>query len=304
MTDFLTLNGWAVPVMDGGAKRSGRQFVGPAASRSNRGTMRRGERAQAWTDSFTTPPIDADTADALVGLLAGEFYHWPFDDVGLYSEGGGLGPSPTGYATDTWTTAPTPKFGSRYIRGNSAGNVACAWDVDLNYYDTWTFMWWHNYNNSFPAANSWNHYAVVCSAGSYRGYTNGVLTYGPSGTAPTSPGNWAFSWDEPNGTPVGTFSLYGMQVNGTSTTAANFDDVVVALWAMPAAQIAGYYESGQPWSPEPFLDAGGEYFNAGTTLVEVDAAVGDIETRQAVYGGAWNQDLRVVNFTLSPRSAR
>lgn len=298
MTEFLTLNGWGVPIAEGGAKRSGRQFVGPAASRSNRGSMRRGERAHAWTDSFTTPVIDADTADALVGLLAGEFYHWPFDDVGLYSEGGGLGPVAVGYNAALYTTSPTPKFGTRYVRVSTSGG-SIPWSVDLNSASTWTFMFWHNYNNTSPGANSWTHYAIVNNAGSYSVYSNGALSYGPSGTPPTNPGNFSVSVSG----LVGTFSLLGKQVNGTNTANANFDDVVVALWAMPAAQVAAYYESGQPWSPEPFLDAGGAYFNAGTTLVEVDPAVGDVETRQAVYGGAWNQDLRVVNFTLSPRAA-
>lgn len=296
MTEILTLNGWNPGIADESLARAAAEPIGPRG-RGVRGQLRRGERGFLFQHDMRTAPLDAATADALQGLLLGDFYHFPFDgSSGLYSEGAFLGPD-AGYIATLNTAGPTPKFGTHSMRITSSGSHV-TWTVTN--VTSWTMAWWHNWNNSSPGANSWTHYVVTYDAdtGYYRVYTNGALTYGPSASVPTSPGNFYAAVS--SGT--GVFGLKGKKTDGTSTATANFDDLVISRFVWPADLVTSIYNSGtgRAFSREPFLDMGGALINSGTER-EVSGAVTEQPYLQANLTSTWAMNLRTVAFNLQSR---
>lgn len=281
---FLTINGKEVPVAS--YARPEREVIG-ARGRSQNAVMRRGDRAQALILDVETPVIEAADADELEGMALGLGYAFGFD-TGLYSGRTSLGPN-AGYTAALGTTAPTPKYGTRRLNVNSSGG-AVAWAVDLPVSNQWTAMWWHNLNNS--PANTWTHYAVVNDGGQWTVYTDGAVTYGPSGTPPTSPGNFsqAVSGD------VLTFSLLGKQVNGTNSAVAYFDDLVILPWAASAELVAAVDASARAYPAPPFVEVSGDCVDGDVVLCSL--AVTSQTGVQAVMGGAWKTTLRSVSFRV------
>lgn len=297
---FLTVNGWTQPVARDTAQRDAPVIVGPAPADSPNGKTRNGERGFKVPLSFTTKLITPAHADALQGLLRGDFYHFPFDE-GLCSEAAHLQPT-LGYTAALKSSGPTPKFGTRYLHVNSSG-VYVYWAITR--VTAWTLSWWHNHNNVTPGANAWTHYVVAYDpiANTYTGYTNGAVTYGPSSTAPAAAQNFGNYFQSLSSGTL-TFGFLGKQVNGTNTAVSYFDDLVVSRFAWPAALVTAIYNggAGRAFSPEPFVDVDGDALS-GMGAMEMRAAVGQQTISKASLEGSMVQARRM-SFTLTPRERR
>lgn len=280
---YLKLNNWEVAIANAQAKTVRTQVGAQDRMLSTR--LQRGERGwpREWT--LATPPMTAAQAEALENLLLGRGHTFSFDSWGLTADGTGLGAN-AGYAAQLITSAPTPKYGARALKVNSSGG-SCAWTVTLPDSTSWSMMWWHNHNNS--PANTWTHYAVTCTAGSYRVFTDGVLTYGPSGTPPTSPGNFSVS--------SSTFSLLGKQTNGTNSANSNFDDLVILPWAAPAELVAAVASSSLAFGALPGMLLTGDIVQETSGILVTGAEVSSAAV-QAFIDGAWASNHRVVSFKL------
>jgi hypothetical protein len=279
---FLSVNGWSVPVAS--VQRPEREVIG-ARGRAQSGVMRRGDRAQALILEAETPVMAAADANALEAMCLGRGFAFSLND-GLYSQRTSLGPV-AGYNAALHTTSPTPKFGARYLKVNSSGG-ACAWAFNLEETNVWSAMWWHNHNNS--PSNTWAHYCVVNNAGQWSVYVDGSLTYGPSGTPPTSPGNFSASV---SGNLL-TFSLLGKQVNGTNSANANFDDLVLLPWAVPAGLVAAVVASTRAFPAPPFVEVSGDVVDGRVVLCAAEVTAQAVE--RAVIGGTWTNTLRSLSI--------
>ena len=83
---FLTINGWTVPVKDGGARLTYRQLG--RQSRSYMGVLSGTYRSKVREWSLQTTIQDEATAEALEGLVDGTGHTWPFDRIHRHDNGG------------------------------------------------------------------------------------------------------------------------------------------------------------------------------------------------------------------------
>lgn len=280
---FLALNNWEVPILNAQA-RTARTQVG-AVDRMLSARIQRGERAWPREWNLQTPPLAAAHADALEQMLLGRGHTFSFDSWGTSADGTGLGAN-SGYAAQLITSSPTPKFGTRALKVNSSGG-SCGWTVTLPDTTTWTMMWWHNHNNS--PANTWVHYAVTCTAGQYRAYAAGALTYGPSASPPSSPANFSVSGS--------TLSLLGKELNGTNSANSNYDDLVILPWAAPTELVAAVAASSLAFGALPGMTLTGDIVQETTGILVVGAEVVSVPV-QATVDGVWASNNRQVSFKL------
>jgi hypothetical protein len=291
---FMTIEGMTVKASPGTFKELAPEPVGSVGP-SSRGIIRRGERAhrRAWTCSVPFQLFAA--GNALGWLLRGRGWTFSFEK-GIPSDNG-LNPN-AGYTAVLRNSAPSPLFGARYMHINSSGG-AVAWNATLpSFGATWSFGWWHNHNNTFPAANGWNHYFIVNDRYSYTGYLNGAVATGPSGSMPTTPGNYGVSVAG----SVGTFSLLGKQVNGTNSANSYFMDAAILPYAASAAMVAARYAAGvgSAWTRLPWLTLSGDC--VGGESIEVSATLNEKEFRRASIEGAQRNNAVMVQLRLDERT--
>jgi len=231
---FCELNGWAVPVAEGGASVTQRGLG--SIQRAFSGWASGERRALVRDFKLTTPPQDEATANALESLAAGLGESWSFDNDLWGSKG--TGPN-TGYTVTL--SAVGGKYGGK-VQVNAGSSLAYAIAPSV-----YTLLVWR-----FNGA-TWDHYGIDSSGAQWK---NGAA-HTPIGTD-----------DVTNFTTFGasSFSIDGKDAGGVNA-ASDYDDLVFVPWVMPAAEVSGHYGSGVAFAPLPALNLTGDIIPQSFSVV-------------------------------------
>lgn len=300
---FLKVSNWTVPVTVLERPTRPRDEIGVGGASQASGTWRDGVRGHADRWRMRTALVDQTIGETLEWLLRGRGYHFPFDGD-LLSARSRLSPN-SPHPAQLGTVAPTPKYGGRRMNVTSSGGTV-SWTMDLIRTGTWAASWWHNYNNTVPAANSWDHWAIIANDGFYTSFKNGV-SQASGASPPTNPGNYSAS--EANGRL--TFGLLGKQTDGTNTTAAFFDDLVLVPFFYgngTGSLLDAIYTSTVAFSDLPFLRASGTAFEEADSLnatgKEMRGFVENVENLTAGGDSGFLASNREITFSLRERVAK
>lgn len=273
---IISLNGYSLNVAPGSIRRGSIEEIGPVEG-SYKGWTRDAVRARRRTWSGTIPYEVSATQEAVEQLITGRAHHFPFDS-GLYSDKSGLGPN-SGYSVTLAATAPTPKFGA--YRCQVTSGSAVAWTCDVPIANTWSMAWW------FSTGGAWTHYCVTSRAGTVTRYVSGAVS-----------GATLANYSVTTSGTSGTFSLLGKDTAGTNSATAYFDDLVIfPTCALNANLVTAFAASTIAQSSLPFLNLTGDVLDEAGP-VEVRGRLGEVRFVEGYKGGAWNNNLRTVDFTL------
>lgn len=277
---MLSLNNWTVPVKNGGAK-----LIVEEAWRGRRGdhsmAVSRNWVGRKW--SITTTPMLSENGEALEHWLEGLGHTYPFD-YDLYSSRSR--PPLTGYTGGILATGVV-KFASPvnsflYI-GGAGENIS--FDAQSNFgssYGTVSFWMWINDG----AYGAWHHYVQKRDAGVTTVIVN-------NGAGPANPSNYTVTF------ATGTHQIDVRANDHTNASGADvwIEDLVIVPYAWTAGQITAVYTSTQAFGMTPFLRMKGSLLYENGP-VYVQAEIKGVSTVQGYMGGAWKNDLRILDFVL------
>jgi hypothetical protein len=211
---FLTINGWDIPIINGGISQTSTQLGNVGPSFTNRSILNRRIIPRGWAGSmlFQSPAV----ADTFEGLLMGRGHHFPFDNDGWSESGISVSPD---YYSSVIVTQTLSAFGigsAELTHGSNETHFA----TDLPT-DKWTMMVWvYNTALSSVGNNVYDHYVEV---GNGDQYINGV------------PDSYNFFMDE----HLGVARIF------TSVDfpdpAHRIDDLVILPFNVDASFVAGVY---------------------------------------------------------------
>ncbi len=247
MADFLTLNGFAVPIAD-----SLQQFdvVGDPTRRAIDGHALLGEnrRLRRWT--MRTPLIEHADAEALRLLIIGKGHYWSFDDAAIeravYSSRGVRDAAQAG----TPAISVESKYGANALELNVGEDVSWT-GLDVNSTTRFTSMVWVKTTEG----GGYDHH--IRTSGGLR-YVNGILDGAPSLNGMMTTTSTSFVLRYPS--------------SGTSDVAVEFDDLVVFPFVITAAMALAFGTAVLPFSELPVLLADGDFANGESVLVQSDPA--------------------------------
>lgn len=211
---FLTINGWDIPIINGGISQTSTQLGNVGPSFTNRSILNRRIIPRGWAGSmlFQSPAV----ADTFEGLLMGRGHHFPFDNDGWSESGISVSPD---YYSSVIVTQTLPAFGIGSAELTHVSNEThFATDLPT---DKWTMMVWvYNTALSVGGNNVYDHYVEV---GNGDQYINGV------------PDSYNFFMDE----HLGVARIF------TSVDfpdpAHRIDDLVILPFNVDASFVAGVY---------------------------------------------------------------
>ena len=259
---FLRINGYVLPVVDGGAHVS-RSAIGDA-TRTYSGAWTSTIRATKRRIEVETPPLAAALADALVGLVMGRGHVWHFNDATnwQYSTKG------LGKSAGSGSSLASGKFG-RGVRIAAGGSLTWATELPTDY----TLMVW------YYTSGAWHHYIVRSDAAKW---VDGVRNDAAS-------------------TPFLSVSS-GSTVLGDTGAAGNqdFDDLVALPYLVHADMATTWGVAAAAFSDLSTLNVSGDVFFTSTniTMRWDQAASVDEEILQAVIDGTFTAAARRVSFAL------
>jgi len=141
---FFSINGWNVPIVNGGLSETSTQFGNLGPSFTNRNIISRRMIPRSWSGEmlFQSPEI----ADAVEGLVSGRGHHFPFDNDAW---------SDSGYTASIGTFANISIEQSRSCFG--FGSAVISGDINIGLslpVDRWAaIVWVYNSTDSSPAAS-------------------------------------------------------------------------------------------------------------------------------------------------------
>jgi hypothetical protein len=264
MTDFLKINGVAVPVADGSA-RGGVTFIGEAG---------RSVSGQGWRDFRSAKRIWAGalqlsapaTALAFRGLLSGLHDVWSFEANNVYSAKG----VPLDVDAGVVVTNAQKKFGTYSLEVPTTKSFDIAF-VDLNPAAApWAVAWWHR------QGGVWYHY-VEQSTG--VNYVDGVVSLH---------------------TPFWTGGGYTLTFSQSSGASIFVDDVATYPFVFPTSWPAQLAATGSATPDAPKLRAEGSSIDNNVSGgVTVLSLVGDGESYvQAISSGTLTPNFQSITFEL------
>lgn len=162
---FFNINGWNVPIVNGGMSETSTAFGNTGRSFTNRALINRRMLPRTWTGSmlFQSPTV----ADTVEGLVSGRGHHFSFDrDVWSDS---GAGPTSGTIANITSVQSGDSRFGTG--RAEMTADVSFDIGIPPNKY---TVMLW------VFEGSDWVHHAEVNDATTNVLYTNGEAGFGPT----------------------------------------------------------------------------------------------------------------------------
>ncbi len=247
MSDFLTLNGFAIPIAE-----SVQQFdvVGDPVRRAIDGHALLGEnrRLRRWT--MRTPLIDHAEAEALRLLIIGKGHYWSFDATTIertvYSSRGVRDASQLG----TPAVTADSRYGANALEMNSGESVSWT-GLDVNTSTKSTSMVWVKTTEG----GGYEHHIRLSNG---LRYVAGILEGAPV----------------PNGMMTTTSTSFVLRYpsSGTSDVAVEFDDLVVLPFEITAAMALAFGTGILPFSELPVLLADGDFVNGESVLVQSDPA--------------------------------
>ncbi len=285
MTDFLNVNNFNVPILDGQARKKRNEF-GIAGGRGFTGQLIDTRRALKRDWEFQTPVLLKSKAEAIEFLIQGLGYHFPYDED-LFSARTGLGPNP-GYGAFTLATAaPVPKFGAKRLNIPSGGemvyNIPGACDIAGV---ASTMMAW------IDVAGTYHHYVLrIDGEETSSRFKDGVATADLLGT---------FSIDA----GLENFKVRGKEPVASANAVVALDDLVILNWFVSTEMITAFAAATRPFSDMPLLEVKGDSLDESTTdptdngPVSVRGNLGGTSFVQAVIEGAFGKAQQEVTFTL------
>jgi hypothetical protein len=260
---FLTLNGIAIAVSEGHAKKSAKE-IGDRADAFDGTPLLSRQRIRREYEVDSVPLVKTE-AWALENFVLGAGHHWSFDSH-LYSSKG-LGPN---VFTGTTAGSVAGKYGNKLTLAATTGQLNYPAAVAEGNGDSTVLVFRFE-------SGAWHHY-IVRSDGS-RWY-DGVLGAGGA-TA---------SWLTVS--PAGSVTLTNSTVN-----AQDYDDLVALPFKIPDSWVAGLYayHAAQAFSDLRRLTMGGDFVQA--TVSVVGELTGD-SIRKATISGT-KQATRSLSFKLT-----
>lgn len=262
---FLSLNGWSLPIRDGGVVTS--RMKRGDASRSPRGRMRSSRRDFIGEFAATTIELEIEDAEALEGLIDGAGHAWHFDG-GLMSTNG-LGPEPG-------ASGAVPQFGysTPSIRGGlivTQASFALRYNVQFS--DGWTVQW-REYNGT-----TWRVCALTSSG---KGYIDGVSTAGVGSTSTALSVAVVDGVLELGYTGVGTLS--------------ELTDVAAVPYEFSASLAASLSASVHSFSPLPRIKLSGDLVGGRRYVCVCRVTRSDVAQYRAPSG--WQSNRKRVAFSV------
>lgn len=157
---FFNINGWNVPIVNGGMSETSTAFGNTGRSFTNRALINRRLLPRTWTGSmlFQSPSV----ADTVEGLVSGRGHHFPFDRD-AWSDSG-VGPTSGTIGNISVSQAGDARFGTG--RAELSGDVSFDVGIPANKYTViiWAF-----------SAPSWFQIVEVNDGTTNDTYVNGVL---------------------------------------------------------------------------------------------------------------------------------
>lgn len=202
---FFKINGWNVPIVNGGMSEVSTPFGNTGRSFTNRALINRRLLPRSWTGNmlFQSPSV----ADTVEGLVSGRGHHFSFDKD-VWSDSG-VGPTSGTIASISCVQSGDSRFGS----GRAEMTSDVSFDIGLPT-TKYTVMLW-----AFDGLD-WYHYAEVNDATTNETYENGEAGVG---------------------LPL-VLSVENGVITIDSSIGPDIDDLVILPFAADASFIQGVYE--------------------------------------------------------------
>jgi len=151
---FFNINGWNVPIVNGGMSETSTQYGNSGKSFTNRSLIRRRMTPRTWSGNmlFQTPSV----ADTVEGLLMGRGHHFPLN-TGFWSD--------SGVAPTTLVNKSIVEGGGLQRFGTGHADFTSDMSFDIGFPNgKWTVIVWAD----LTGTGDWHHYAETATGDTYK----------------------------------------------------------------------------------------------------------------------------------------